>query len=217
MFLFRWIRRTLTLIIIVALIAPGYAVSKVWRAANNPIVRSADVIVVLGAAQLDGRPGDALEARLIEAKRIFDLGLAPSIITVGAGAPGDRTTEAASGKAWLRAQGVPAKKVTAIEEGRDTLVSTKAYAAIMKKRMVSDVIIVTDPFHCQRAMTMANDQGVISTCSPVQTGPNIISQSGYKYLLREAGAYLVYITVGRRGIQVSDHLPGADILTKVVP
>ena len=217
MFLFRWIRRTLTLIIIVALIAPGYAVSKVWRAANNPIVRSADVIVVLGAAQLDGRPGEALEARLIEAKRIFDLGLAPSIITVGAGAPGDRTTEAASGKAWLRARGVPAKKVTAIEEGRDTLVSTKAYAALMKKRMVSDVIIVTDPFHCQRAMTMANDQGVISTCSPVQTGPNIISQSGYKYLLREAGAYLVYISVGRRGIQVSDHLPGADILTKVVP
>ncbi|CAB5240554.1 MAG: YdcF family protein [Actinobacteria bacterium] len=217
MFLFRWIRRTLTLIIIVALIAPGYAVSKVWRAANNPIVRSADVIVVLGAAQLDGRPGEALEARLIEAKRIFDLGLAPSIITVGAGAPGDRTTEAASGKAWLRSRGVPAKKVTAIEEGRDTLVSTKAYAALMKKRMVSDVIIVTDPFHCKRAMTMANDQGVVSTCSPVQTGPNIISQSGYKYLLREAGAYLVYISVGRRGIQVSDHLPGADILTKVVP
>jgi len=217
MFLFRWIRRTLTLIIIVALIAPGYAVSKVWRAANNPIVRSADVIVVLGAAQLDGRPGDALEARLIEAKRIFDLGLAPSIITVGAGAPGDRTTEAASGKAWLRAHGVPAKKVTAVEEGRDTLVSTKAYVELMKKRMVSDVIIVTDPFHCQRAMTMANDQGVISTCSPVQTGPNTISQSGYKYLLREAGAYLVYITIGRRGVQVSDHLPGADILTKVVP
>ncbi len=205
------------LIIIVALIAPGYAVSKVWRAANNPIVRSADVIVVLGAAQLDGRPGDALEARLIEAKRIFDLGLAPSIITVGAGAPGDRTTEAASGKAWLRAHGVPAKKVTAVEEGRDTLVSTKAYVELMKKRMVSDVIIVTDPFHCQRAMTMANDQGVVSTCSPVQTGPNTISQSGYKYLLREAGAYLVYITVGRRGVQVSDHLPGADILTKVVP
>ena len=217
MFLFRWIRRTLTLIVIVALIAPGYAVSKVWRAANNPIVRSADVIVVLGAAQLDGRPGDALEARLIEAKRIFDLGLAPSIITVGAGAPGDRTTEAASGKAWLRAHGVPAKKVTAVEEGRDTLVSTKAYVELMKKRMVSDVIIVTDPFHCQRAMTMANDQGVISTCSPVQTGPNTISQSGYKYLLREAGAYLVYITIGRRGVQVSDHLPGADILTKVVP
>ncbi|CAB4674119.1 unannotated protein [freshwater metagenome] len=217
MFLFRWIRRTLTLIIIVALVAPGYAVSQVWRAAKNPVVRHADVIVVLGTAQLNGRPGEALEARLVEAKRIFELGLAPKIITVGAGAPGDRTTEAASGKYWLRTHGVPAKKITAIEVGRDTLVSTKAYAALMKKRMVSDVIIVTDPFHCKRAMTMANDQGIISTCSPVKSGPNTISNSGYRYLLREAGAYLVYITVGRRGVQVSDHLPGADILTKVVP
>ena len=215
MFLFRWIRRTITLILIVALIAPGYAVSKVWRAANNPIVRNADVIVVLGTAQLNGKPGEALEARLMEAKRIFELGLAPIIITVGAGAPGDRTTEAASGKTWLIAHGVSRKKIFAIEEGRDTLVSTKSYTQLMKKRMVSDVIIVTDPYHCQRAITMANDQGVVSTCSPVQTGPNTISNSGYRYLLREAGAYLVYITVGRRGIQISDHLPGADILTKV--
>lgn len=217
MFIFRWVRRTLTIIIIIALIAPGYAVTKVWRAAHNPIVRSADVIVVLGAAQLNGRPGEALAARLMEAKRIFDLGLAPIIITVGAGAPGDRTTEAASGKKWLSSHDISPKKITAIEEGRDTLVSTKAYATFMKKRMVSDVIIVTDPFHCLRAMTMANDQGIVSTCSPVRTGPNTLSKSGYKYLLREAGAYLVYITVGRRGIQVSDHLPGAEIITKVIP
>ena len=217
MFLFRWISRMLTLVIIVALIAPSYAAFKVWQAANNPIIRSADVIVVLGAAQLNGTPGKALKARLVEAKRIFDLGLAPSIITVGAGAPGDRTTEAASSRAWLRSHGIPSKKITAIEEGRDTLVSTKAYSALMKKRYVSDVIIVTDPFHCQRAMTMANDQGVFSTCSPVRTGPNTLSNSGYRYLLREAGAYLVYITLGRRGIQISDRLPVADIITKVIP
>lgn len=217
MFLFRWIRRTITVILILALIGPAYGISQVWRAANNPVVRNADVIVVLGTAQLNGKPGEALEARLVEAKRIFDLGYAPTIITVGAGAPGDRTTEAASGKYWLRTHGVPARKVTAIEEGRDTLVSTKAYAAVMKKRYVSDVIIVTDPFHCARAITMAKDQGVLATCSPVQTGPNTLENSGYKYLIREAGAYLAYITVGRRGIQVSDHLPGADIVTKVLP
>lgn len=207
----------ITLILIIALIGPAYGASQVWRAAKNPIVRQADVIVVLGTAQLNGKPGDALEARLVEAKRIYDLGLAPTIITVGAGAPGDRTTEAASGKYWLRMNGIPAKKITAIEEGRDTLVSTKAYAAVMKKRYVSDVIIVTDPYHCKRAMTMANDQGIISTCSSVQTGPNTLANSGYKYLIRETGAYLAYITVGRRGIQVSDHLPDADILTKVLP
>lgn len=217
MFLFRWIRRTIAVILVLALIGPAYGVSQVWRAANNPIVRQADVIVVLGTAQLNGKPGAALEARLIEAQRIYELGYAPIIITVGAGAPGDRTTEAASGKYWLRTNGVPAKNIIAIEEGRDTLVSTKAYSAVMKKRYVSDVIIVTDPFHCKRAITMANDQGVLATCSPVQSGPNTLANSGYKYLLREAAAYLAYITVGRRGIQISDHLPEADIITKVLP
>lgn len=217
MFLLRWIRRTITVLVLLALIAPAYAISQVWGSANNPVVRKADVIVVLGTAQLNGKPGDALEARLIEAKRIYELGYAPSIITVGAGAPGDRTTEAASGKYWLRQEGIPSKKITAIEEGRDTLVSTKAYAKVMKKRYISDVIIVTDPFHCKRAMAMANDQGVVSTCSPVQDGPNSLQNSGFKYLIREAGAYLVYITVGKRGVQISDHLPGADIFTKILP
>jgi uncharacterized SAM-binding protein YcdF (DUF218 family) len=217
MFLFRWIRRTITVIVILALIGPAYGISQVWRAANNPVVRQADVIVVLGTAQLNGKPGDALEGRLVEAKRIFDLGYAPTIITVGAGAPGDRTTEAASGKYWLRTEGIPSRKITAVEEGRDTLISTKAYAAVMKKRYVSDVIIVTDPFHCARAITMANDQGVLATCSPVQTGPNTLDNSGYRYLIREAAAYLAYITVGKRGIQISDRLPDADILTKVLP
>jgi uncharacterized SAM-binding protein YcdF (DUF218 family) len=217
MFLFRWIRRTITVIVILALIGPAYGISQVWRAANNPVVRQADVIVVLGTAQLNGKPGDALEGRLVEAKRIFDLGYAPTIITVGAGAPGDRTTEAASGKYWLRTEGIPSRKITAVEEGRDTLTSTKAYAAVMKKRYVSDVIIVTDPFHCARAITMAKDQGVLATCSPVQTGPNTLDNSGYRYLIREAAAYLAYITVGKRGIQISDRLPEADILTKVLP
>lgn len=217
MFLFRWIRRTVTVIVILALIGPAYGVSQVWRAANNPVIRQADVVVVLGTAQLNGKPGDALEARLIEAKRVFELGLAPSIITVGGGAPGDRTTEAASGKYWLRTNGVSARNVTAIPEGRDTLTSTKAFAKVMKKRYVSDVIVVTDPFHCARAITMANDQGMLATCSPVQSGPNTLDNSGYRYLLREAAAYLAYITVGRRGIHVSDHLPGADIVTKVLP
>ena len=217
MFLFRWIRRTITVIVILALIGPAYGISQVWRAANNPVVRQADVIVVLGTAQLNGKPGDALEGRLVEAKRIFDLGYAPTIITVGAGAPGDRTTEAASGKYWLRTEGIPSRKITAVEEGRDTLTSTKAYAAVMKKRYVSDVIIVTDPFHCARAITMAKDQGVLATCSPVQTGPNTLDNSGYRYLMREGAAYLAYITVGKRGIQISDRLPDADILTKVLP
>jgi hypothetical protein len=66
-------------------------------------------------------------------------------------------------------------------------------------------------------MTMANDRGLVATCSPVQSGPNALAKSGFKYLIREAGAYLAYITLGRRGVQISDHLPSDNILNKVTP
>ena len=216
MFIFRFIRRIFTLIFLIILAIPTYAIGKTYYSAHYPEARAADAIVVMGAAQFDGRPGDVFEARLSEAKRVYDLGLAPLIITVGAKAPGDRTTEAASGRAWLSSAGVPARKVIALEKGRDTLVSTKAYVQEMRKRELKNVIISTDPYHCRRSMTMANDRGLIATCSPVQFGPNSLRNSSKKYLLRESGAYLAYITLGNFGINISDHLDANKILDKVV-
>ena len=215
MFIFRLVRRVIAFLLLLVIVVPIFALGKTWYAAHHPTVSNGDVIVVLGAAQFDGRPGASLEARLIEAKRIYDLGLAKKIITVGGGAPGDRTTEAAASRNWLMKHGVKYANVQAIEIGRDTFVSTKAYAAEMSKRGVTKVIIVTDPFHCLRAMTMANDRHLLATCSPVQSGPNSLKNSGFKYLIREAGAYLAYITLGRHGVQISDHLPSNNILNKV--
>ena len=206
MIIFKIIRRVIAAISLVIIAVPSYAVGVTWQAANNTLTREADVIVVLGAAQLNGRPGEVLQARLDEAKRIYELGLAPHIITVGAGAPGDRTTEAASGKYWLSTHGIKSKNISALEVGRDTWVSTENYVKFMKLKNMQDVIIVTDPFHCRRAMTMANDLGVVATCSPVRTGPNALAASGKRYLIREAGAYLAYVSLGRRGIHISDHL-----------
>ena len=204
--MFKFIKRIFVGILTLIVAIPGYAIAVTWNAAHHPTIRNADVIVVPGAAQLDGRPGEVLLARLQEAKRVFDLGLAPLIITVGAGAPGDRTTEGDAGAKWLIAQGVKRSAVIAIPVGRDTRTQTKAYVAEMKILAINDVIIATDPYHCQRTITMAEDRGAIASCSPVSTGPNSLENSRLRYLAREAGAYLAYITLGRRGFNVSDHL-----------
>jgi len=145
-------------------------------------------------------------ARLDEAVRLFRAGVAPLVITVGSGAPGDRTTEADSGRKWLINHGVPRSAVIALPEGRDTLTQTKLYVKEMRERKFKSVVIATDPFHCQRAMTMARDLGADPFCAPVPDGPNSLSGSTNRYLIREAGAYLAYITLGRRGIHLSDHL-----------
>ena len=214
--MFKLFRRIIAALLALVIAIPGYALFMTWKSAHHPPFRtSADVIVVPGAAQLNGAPGDVLLARLQEAKRIADLGYAPLIITVGSGAPGDRTTEAASGKYWLTRHGISNKKVISLPTGRDTLTQTKTYISEMRSRKIYNVIIATDPYHCQRAMTMANDLGAVATCSPVQSGPNNLENSRSRYLIREAGAYLAYITLGRRGIHVSDHLANSGLVRYV--
>lgn len=212
--MFTLIRRLISLVLAVIVIIPSYALFVTWNSAKNPDFRTtAEAIVIPGAAQLNGAPGEVLLARLTEAKRIFDKGYAPLIITVGAGAPGDRTTEAASGKYWLTTHGIKKSRVISIPTGRDTWTQTQSYIKVMKERSIYNVIIVTDPYHCQRSITMAEDLGATATCSPVTTGPNSLEKSRFRYLVREAGAYLSYITLGRRGIHISDHLDNGKLLS----
>ncbi|MEN9736559.1 MAG: hypothetical protein RL129_1270 [Actinomycetota bacterium] len=204
--IFKIIKRFFALIILLAIILPTYAVGNVYLTARNAKPVKSDAIVVLGAAQFDGRPSDIFEARLLEAKRIYRQGLAPMIVTVGAGAPGDRTTEAAAGFHWLAKNGISKRSVLPIIFGNDTLSETQSYAKELKRKHKSSVIIVTDEFHCLRAMTMAKDLGLTTSCAPTKTGPASTANSGFKYLVRETGAYLAYVTVGRHGIHLSDQV-----------
>ncbi|MFM8193002.1 MAG: YdcF family protein [Actinomycetota bacterium] len=206
MFLIKIIWRFITFLLLVALVIPTWALARTWYVANNETIRKADAIVVMGAAQLDGRPGEVLSARLKETKRIYDNNFAPRIFTLGAGAPGDRFTEAGSGRNWLVSNGVPRSAITAVTKGRDTFTSIESFAKSAKKLKVNDIIIVTDPYHCLRSITMAEDQGFVATCSPTRVGIASLEKAGFRYLLREAGAYLAYITLGRRGIHISDHV-----------
>jgi vancomycin permeability regulator SanA len=202
LFIFKLIRRVISFILLLIIVIPLYVAGNIWYTAKNTTAEKSDVILVMGAAQFDGRPSEVLLARLNQAKSIFKAGLAPRIYTVGGGAPGDRTTEAAASKAWLIDNGISKTNVLAIAKGRDTLSSTKSYVKQMRKSNFASLVIVTDPYHCYRAIKMAKDRGIKPTCSAVESGP--AANSGIKYLARETGAYLAYVTVGRLGIKLSD-------------
>ena len=204
MLLFRLIRRFISFILLLIIAIPLYVVGSVWYTARNTEPVKSDFILVMGAAQFDGRPSDILKSRLEHALEIYKAGYAPKIYTVGAGAPGDRTTEAAASEAWLIDRGVKKNNVIAVAKGRDTLGSTKAYVEAANKAKLKSVIIVTDPYHCLRSKKMAQDLGLAASCTAVESGPASVANSEFKYLARESGAYLAYITLGRFGINLSD-------------
>lgn len=204
--MFTLIRRFFSLIFLIIIGIPTFFFAQVWYEAHFPKVISADYAVVMGAAQYDGRPSDALEARLVEAKRLYDSGLVKKIVTVGAGAPGDRYTEARAGRNWLIHNGVTRNNTIEIGLGRDTIQSVKAFTDYFKKNRIDNVIIVTDPYHCKRSTFISDDLGISATCSPVKSGPFSLKNSSLHYLWREGNAYIAYRTLEKLGIHVSDHL-----------
>jgi vancomycin permeability regulator SanA len=200
------IKRVIAIILGIAIAVPTFTAYRIWSVGNSAQPVKSDLIVVLGAAEYNGTASDILAARLKEANDIFRAGFGKSILTVGANQSGDVTTEAAVGKKWLIDRGLLPKLITALPDGQDTLSSTKAYVSYMKAHQERSVLIVTDKFHCLRALTMARDLGVTANCAPALTGPAGKSVNSVKYLLRETFAYLSYLTFGRIGVQLSDQI-----------
>src|SRR3954469_8813970 len=80
---------------------------QVWMASRRDEARPSDAIVVLGAAQYDGRPSKVLAARLDHAYDLYQAGIAPKIVVTGGRRTGDRFTEATAAATYLHRRGVP--------------------------------------------------------------------------------------------------------------
>ena len=68
---------------------------------------NADAIVVLGAAQYNGRPSPVLQARLDHGAELFHEGWAEQIVVTGGIVAGDRMSEATAGQRYLVSIGIP--------------------------------------------------------------------------------------------------------------
>lgn len=188
-----WLVAVVLLLAIGLMIWLTLAAFRVWWVAREDDRARADVIVVLGASQYDGTPSPVLEARLEHALTLYQDGVAPTIVTVGGKRPGDRFTEAQSGKAWLVNKGAKASDVVAVGAGRDTWTSMVAVDQEMEKEGWTSAVIVTDPWHSFRSREMARHLGIDATTSPTRIGPVVRERfTEVRYIVRETGAYAAF-------------------------
>lgn len=189
----RWLPRLVLGALLVGLLVAGGTALRVWQVARADARSPVDVVVVLGAAQYDGRPSPVLAARLDHARALYRQGVAPRILTVGGSRSGDTFTEAEAGRRYLLERGVPTGAVLAVNEGRDTLRSMTAVAAVARQRGWHSIVIVSDPWHSLRAARMARDAGLEVTTSPTHRGPVVQTRdTQLRYIVRETGALLYY-------------------------
>ena len=161
-----------------------------------------DAIVVLGAAQYDGRPSAIYQARLEHAVGLYGDGVAPLVVFTGGKEEGDRFTEGGSGARWALAQGVPASAVLAEEKSRTTYQNLAGAKRALERRDPDGgrrrIVIVSDPFHMFRAIKQAADLGMDAYPSPTRTSPLSASRVRLtESVLREDLAIGGYLLSGR--------------------
>ena len=157
----------------------------------------ADAVVVLGAAQYDGRPSPVLQARLDHAATLYRDGYAGRIVVTGGIVQGDRMSEATAGQRYLVANGVPADDIVVEAEGRNTAGSLEAVADYLRGEGIARVILVSDPFHLARLRIEARRLGLEPSTSPTRTSPisrRFRTEMGY--LLAEAAKLPILIVRG---------------------
>jgi|SRR5690349_18447189 len=149
--------------------------------------RPADAIVVLGAAQYDGRPSPVLRARLDHGISLYKRGLAPRFIVTGGRGTGDTTTEAAVGRRYAMKRGVPASAILVEDVGRTTDESLHGVAALMREAGVRRALLVSDPFHMLRLDILARRHGITAWTSPTRTSPiEANTMETWQYVLAES-------------------------------
>jgi uncharacterized SAM-binding protein YcdF (DUF218 family) len=131
----------------------------------------ADVIVVLGAAQYNGRPSPVLRARLDHALELWGEGLAPAIVVTGGVGRGDKESEAIVGRRYLLAHRVPDSALVVQPQGRSTQASMNAVAGWLGERGQRRALLVSDPFHMLRLRLEARRTGLHAYTSPTDTSP----------------------------------------------
>ncbi|GIU87078.1 MAG: hypothetical protein KatS3mg009_1593 [Acidimicrobiia bacterium] len=171
-------RRVLRTALRVALVAAGLLAAyllvtfvQVWRAARHDGARPSDAIVVLGAAQYDGRPSPVLAARLDHALDLYEEGIAPVIVVTGGRQEGDRFTEATAAATYLHEHGVPDDVILRETTGRSSWESLAAAARFLAARDLTRVVLVSDPYHAARIDAIASEVGLDATVSPTRTSP----------------------------------------------
>ena len=205
----RLLRRIAVTAVVIAVVYFGVTFAQVWSASRSDHAEQAQAIVVLGAAQYNGKPSPVLKARLDHAIVLWKDGVAPLIVTTGGNRPGDRYTEASAAASYLIQHGVPEDALKLESQGSSSWESLAAAARFLRKQGITEVVLVSSPYHALRTEEIADEVGLHGHASPASEHESV-GRRAY-HLARESLAVGIGRIVGhRRLVDLSPKSSGGD-------
>jgi uncharacterized SAM-binding protein YcdF (DUF218 family) len=171
----------------------SYLYRQVRDCAARDEARSADAIVILGAAQYNGHPSPVFKARLDHALELFENGYSQSIITTGGFGPDPNFSEAHVGTQYLIQKGVRPAMIITEQGSGSTSDSIQAVSGLIKGKGWKSALVVSDGFHLFRVKKMFEDNGIETFTSPAPNSPiELAASKRVLYSLREVILFSAY-------------------------
>jgi uncharacterized SAM-binding protein YcdF (DUF218 family) len=159
--------------------------------------RPADAIVILGAAQYNGRPSPVLKARLDHAYDLYKNNFAHAIITTGSYGPDQNFSEAQVSTRYLVGRGVDVTDIITEQGSGSTYDSIQAAANALKANGWKTALVVSDGFHLYRVKRMFTDDGIQAYTSPAPNSPiEIEASQRFWHSVREVVLFSAYRWAG---------------------
>ena len=161
----------------------------------------ADAAIVLGAAVARGVATPVFEERIRHAINLYRLRVVRVLILTGGVGGGDTLAESEVARAYCLTHGVSADDIAIETNSHSTEENLVQARRLITERRLNRVLIVSDPLHERRAITIARDLGLDAYPSPTPTSKYVGVRSQGRFLAREVyfyGRYLLYRTFGRK-------------------
>src|SRR6266571_7237705 len=184
----------LTFVLVVAVAIYGfYLYRQIRLQAVIDEAKQADAIVVLGAAQYNGRPSPVLKARLDHANELYKQRYSQAIITTGSYGPDPNFSEAHVSTQYLVQHGVDVANIITEQGSGSTYDSIQAAAHLMQAKGWKTALVVSDGFHLFRVKRMFQDNGILAYTSPAPNSPiEVASSQRFWHSVREVILFSAY-------------------------
>jgi uncharacterized SAM-binding protein YcdF (DUF218 family) len=188
--------RTVKLVTLAIILTILFTALRIYRYGNNSVDTNADAAVVLGAAVWSNSVSPVFRERINHAIELYRRGKVRKLIFTGGQGNPNEPTEAAAARAYAMANGIPVPDILVEQKSHTTYENIVNAKQLADTNNLKTVLLVSDPMHMKRAMTMANDIGLQASPSPTQTSRYKTWRTQVSELTRETFYYLGYVIGG---------------------
>lgn len=155
--------------------------------------KNADAAIVLGASAWGDHPSPVLKGRVDHSIWLYKNGYVKKIIFTGGKYNEKTLSESYVSKQYAIKHGVDEKDIFIEEQSKNTEQNLKFAKEIMKKEKIEHVLLVSDPIHMKRAMTIASFTGIDANSSPTTESAYQTWDTKLPFLKHEAESFLGYV------------------------